>query len=190
MRRSGRGIPTAEVLRDSLTLAVIRHGRPAMGPSARLRTEFGLGSDPGLRSRQRRLAGRADGAPGDEVRGAVVVQSYDQAGRYSEEDRALLAFVAQHILTALLRKQAHEELERRVEERTRELTAEVRERQRGEKLQAALYRIADLASSELDMSEMLRRIHAVVGELMYAKNFYHRAVQRRTRHVALHLPRR
>ena len=108
------------------------------------------------------------------MRGAVVVQSYDQAGRYSEEDRALLTFVAQHILTALLRKQAHEELERHVEERTRELTAEVRERQRGEKLQAALYRIADLASSELDMSEMLRSIHAVVGELMYAKNFYHR----------------
>jgi diguanylate cyclase (GGDEF)-like protein len=162
---------SAEEIRNSLTLAVIRAGRPAMGPSERLRDEFGLAGD---------LAYGPDSADwlgvpmvgADAVRGAVVVQSYDQADRYTEEDRALLAFVAQHILTALVRKQAHEELERRVDERTRELTVEVQERQRGETLQAALYRIADLASSELDMSEMLRRIHAVVGELMYAKNFF------------------
>ncbi|HEY0661802.1 MAG TPA: EAL domain-containing protein [Lysobacter sp.] len=162
---------SAEEIRNSLTLAVIRTGRPAMGPSERLRAIFGLDGD---------LAYGPDSADwlgvpmvgADAVSGAVVVQSYDQADRYTEEDRALLAFVAQHILTALVRKQAHEELERRVEERTRELTVEVQERQRGETLQAALYRIADLASSEMDMSETLRRIHDVVGELMYAKNFF------------------
>ena len=65
-----------------------------------------------------------------------------------------------------------DELERRVEQRTRALTDEVRERQRGETLQAALYGIADLASSGLGMEDMLRRIHLVVGELMYARNFY------------------
>ncbi|MGH8482338.1 MAG: putative bifunctional diguanylate cyclase/phosphodiesterase, partial [Nevskiaceae bacterium] len=105
------------------------------------------------------------------ARGAVVVQNYERSGVYTEEDRALLTFVAQHILTALSRKQAHVELERRVKERTRELTLEVRERQHGEKLQAALYAIADLASGELAMTEMLARIHAIVGELMYARNF-------------------
>ncbi|TLY49072.1 MAG: EAL domain-containing protein [Gammaproteobacteria bacterium] len=140
-------IPVSSI-RGSLTLEVIRRGRPIMGPSARLRDEFGFGP----------------------VRN--YGQSYDKADRYSEEDRALLAFVAQHILTALVRKQAHAELEHRVKERTRELTVEVRERQRGETLQSALYNIADLASSELDMREMLRRIHLVVGELMYARNFY------------------
>jgi len=162
----------AEQIRNSLTLALIRHGRPAMGPSEQLQAEFGLERDQEVYGPD-----SADwlGVPmiaAGEVRGAVVVQSYDEAERYDEEDRALLAFVAQHILTALVRKQAQEELERRVDERTHELTVEVRERQRGEKLQAALYSIADLASSELDMSEMLRRIHAVVDELMYAKNFY------------------
>lgn len=165
-------IPASE-MRSSLTLAIIRRGRPAMGPSRNLLQEFGLdypdsdkyGPDS---ADWLGVPMVADGA----VRGAIVVQSYDDESRYTEEDRALLAFVAQHILTAMLRKQAHEELERRVEERTRELTEEVRERQRGEKLQSALYSIADLASSELDMSEMLHRIHEVVGELMYAKNFY------------------
>jgi hypothetical protein len=39
------------------------------------------------------------------------------------------------------------------------------------RLQSALYSIADLASSSLDMPEMLRQIHAVVGTLMYAENF-------------------
>ena len=161
-------IPVAE-MQGSLSLAVIRHGRSAMGPSARLREEFGGAPSYGPDSDDWL------GVPminEGEVRGAVVVQSYDQGRHYTEEDRALLGFVAQHILTALLRKQAIGELERRVEQRTRELSREVRVRLRGENLQAALYAIADLASGELDMSEMLRRIHAVVGGLMYAQNFF------------------
>ncbi len=156
----------------SLSLEVIRRAKIVMGPSVRLREEFGFG---GPVSNYGPDAADWLGVPmlsGGAVRGAVVVQSYDEADRYSEKDRALLAFVAQHILTALVRKQAHAELERRVQERTRELTVEVRERQRGERLQSALYRIADLASGELDMREMLQRIHNVVGELMYARNFY------------------
>ena len=43
---------------------------------------------------------------------------------------------------------------------------------RNERLQLALYEIADLAGGSLDMQEMLRRIHLIVGELMYADNFY------------------
>jgi diguanylate cyclase (GGDEF)-like protein len=164
----GKEIP-AERLRNSLTLAVIRSGLPAMGSSKQLREQFGL-SPPGEFGPDSAdwlgVPMVSEGA----VRGAVVVQSYDQSGRFSEEDRSLLGYVAQHILTALQRKQAHVELAHQVEDRTRALMAEVVERQRGEKLQAALYSIADLASGELDMSEMLRCIHIVVAELMYARN--------------------
>jgi PAS domain S-box-containing protein len=41
-----------------------------------------------------------------------------------------------------------------------------------EKVQDALYRIAELASAAQDMQEFYRAVHEVVGELMYARNFY------------------
>ncbi|KQY52001.1 GGDEF domain-containing protein [Lysobacter sp. Root494] len=174
----GEEIPAAR-MENSLTMAVIRNGSPAMGASEQLREQFGIAPSYEFGPDSADWLGVpmvADGV----VRGAVVVQSYDVATRYTEEDRALLGFVAQHILTALQRKQAQEDLERHVEERTRALTTEVIERQRGEKLQAALYSIADLASGELDMTEMLRRIHEIVAELMYARNLI----------IALHNPER
>ena len=40
-----------------------------------------------------------------EVRGAMVVQTYLPDIRYTGADKALLAFVAEHVLTALERKQ-------------------------------------------------------------------------------------
>ena len=43
---------------------------------------------------------------------------------------------------------------------------------RAERVQAALYRIAELASSARDMQEFYREVHAVVGGLMYANNFF------------------
>ena len=39
------------------------------------------------------------------------------------------------------------------------------------RLQTALYTVANLASAGLDMQDTLRRIHDVVGALMYARNF-------------------
>jgi transcriptional regulator with GAF, ATPase, and Fis domain len=43
---------------------------------------------------------------------------------------------------------------------------------RAERVQAALYRIAELASSTRDMQEFYREVHAVVGGLMHANNFF------------------
>ncbi|MBV2208959.1 MAG: EAL domain-containing protein [Thermomonas sp.] len=44
--------------------------------------------------------------------------------------------------------------------------------QRSEKVRQALYEISDLAASNLDVATFLRRVHVIVGELMFAENFY------------------
>jgi len=49
---------------------------------------------------------------------------------------------------------------------------EITERKHTERLQSALYRIADQANSAVDLSELYRSIHAILKELMYAKNCY------------------
>lgn len=43
---------------------------------------------------------------------------------------------------------------------------------RSEALQRALFAISDLAGSELDMPEMLKRIHGIISSLMYGENFF------------------
>ncbi len=43
---------------------------------------------------------------------------------------------------------------------------------RAERMQTALFRITELASSVQDMQEFYREVHAVVGECMYANNFF------------------
>jgi two-component system cell cycle sensor histidine kinase/response regulator CckA len=49
---------------------------------------------------------------------------------------------------------------------------DISERKRSEKLQSALYRIAATTSSAEDIDEFYAAIHGIVGELMYARNFY------------------
>jgi PAS domain S-box-containing protein len=56
--------------------------------------------------------------------------------------------------------------------RLAELEAAEAQRHHADKVQAALYRIAELASAAQDMQEFYRAVHAVVGELMYANNIF------------------
>ena len=173
---SGASTPMAE-MRGSLTWHLIRRGRALMGTPADLEKHIG-----------ETLAAFGPecidwlGVPlvrGSAIVGGIVVQSYTESARFGEEDRALLAYVAKHILTALEHKQTLKDLTRHVAERTdalREanlvLQQQVIERQRGEHLQAALFRIAELANTTDSLDEFYEAVHRVVGSLLYARNFY------------------
>lgn len=113
------------------------------------------------------------------VEGALVVQSYEPGIHYSADDQAVLEFVGSHILTALERKNSKGRLELSVQLRTLELAdanrvlqQEIIERLRAERLQAALFHIAQLAASEVSQAEFYPRVHAEVGALINAENFF------------------
>ncbi|MEO7936063.1 MAG: EAL domain-containing protein [Dokdonella sp.] len=166
-------------LPNSLTLAMIRSGESQMGPSEQVRDGMGIPHDDALGPDSEDWLGVPMIGAAAAIRGAIVVQSYLPDTRYSEEDRAILIYVAQHILTALERKQAQTDLEIRVTERTRELAdaigelqQEVTERQRGERLQRALFGIAECAAAAESLAEFYASVHGIVGELLNARNFY------------------
>src|SRR3546814_4301157 len=162
----------------SLSGALLRQGQPLFEPSEEILPKLDGPRDPSHGPDSADWLGvpmRREGR----VSGAIVVQSYLQAARYTHEDRTLLEYVAQHILTALDRRQAREQLERRVDERTRELQqanmvlqAEIIERQRAEKLQRALYSITEKSVTAGSLERFYADVHSIVGELLYARNFY------------------
>lgn len=164
-------IPESE-LPGSLTLEVIRRQKALRGPSEQLAASLGMQDDSqGPESNDwLGVPMTSDGI----TQGAVVVQSYRPEHTYSAEDEQLLSYVAEHIATALARRQSTIELERRVQQRTEALQAEVVERERAERLQTALYRITALASRHEsdDDARFYADVHSIVGELIDARNFY------------------
>jgi GAF domain-containing protein/DNA-binding response OmpR family regulator len=61
---------------------------------------------------------------------------------------------------------------RTLQARIAELEAAEAERYRAERVQNSLYRIAETASAAQDMGAFYAEMHRIVGELMYADNFY------------------
>ena len=117
---------------------------------------------------------------GNQVIGAMVVQSYDKAIRYTQEDLDILLFVSQHIVNALDRVKSRELNEQIIRERTKqlqsineELQEEINERQKVESLQQALFEISELSASvDGDMADFYASLHEVLARLISAPNCY------------------
>ncbi len=161
----------ARSIPNSLTLAMMRNAKPVRGPSNEVRARLDLTQDSSLGPDSVDWLGVPMLDQGT-VLGGVVVQSYFPEHRYSDKDQALLAYVAQHILSLLQRREAQENLERRVDERTLALQNEIVVRKRSEHLQQALFRIAEISQSNTTMDSFYSSIHKIVAELLHAKNFY------------------
>ncbi len=107
------------------------------------------------------------------VIGVMAVQSYTETTRYQEQDLDLLTFTAQHIVSAMTRLQDRERLQKAVDARTRELMAQIREREKSELLQESLFRISELTNqASLDLDKFYPMVHNIVGQLINAENFY------------------
>ncbi|WP_232769262.1 sensor domain-containing phosphodiesterase [Colwellia sp. Bg11-28] len=107
------------------------------------------------------------------VIGTITIQSYDEKIRYNENDLNLLTFAAQHIVGAMVRLQDQQRLKNAVNARTKELMAQIREREKSELLQESLYRISELTTDiELDIDTFYSKVHNIIGQLINAKNFF------------------
>ncbi|TPG11221.1 EAL domain-containing protein [Rhodanobacter glycinis] len=182
-----QGVPLHDML-HSLTWTLLQEGRPLMGSIEELKQQFGDHFVPIGPSCEHWL-----GVPllrGDRVVGGIVMQSYRADTHYSRHDLELLSYVAQHVQTALERREAHIELGRRVTDRTaalreanRVLRQQVLQRQRGERLQAALFRIAELANNSESLEKFYAAMHQVISGLLYARNFYIALVDEENGHL-------
>ncbi|MDO6489436.1 EAL domain-containing protein [Colwellia sp. 6_MG-2023] len=109
----------------------------------------------------------------DLVIGVMVVQSYNEKVRYTEQDLNMLTFTGQHVVSAMIRLQDKERLTSAVNARTQELMAQIREREKSELLQESLYRISELANdASFDIDAFYSKVHNIVGQLINATNFF------------------
>lgn len=125
--------PKERALQSGLTEYVIRSGEAKLISQARLLDLIKIGVVDRVQSSVGHSAMSTSwlGAPllvGQQVLGVIALQCYDNTYSYSEQELNLLRFVSQHIAVAISRKlnteqqkQQHEELEKRIFERTREL---------------------------------------------------------------------
>ena len=165
--------------RLSMTAQVLTSGQPLLIDAAGIGQAQAAGRFVCVGERPQFWMGAPLKNAADEVFGMIAMQVYDTSRIYSAEDRALFLVVASHVAMALDRILHRADLEETVSRRTLELSQlnaalrlEVAERKRAEHLQAALFNIAELSSQSGDMAAIYHSLHLIVGDLLYARNFY------------------
>lgn len=116
---------------------------------------------------------------GENVLGAMVVQSYNEEVRYDESDKELLTFVSQHVVNALERLQQREMMQNEIAHQTAELRhaneslmKEISVRERAERQTAVLFAISELTNISENMDSFYQSLHKEIGTLIHAENFF------------------
>lgn len=163
----------------SLTGQVLSSGQPLLIDAAGIQAAQAQGRFFCIGDRPEFWMGAPLKNASDDVFGMLAMQVYDVSRVYSAEDRALFLVVARHVAMALDRILHRADLEQTVLRRTQELSElnnalrqEVADRERAEHLQSALFQIAELSSQPGDMEALFQSLHGIVGDLLFAKNFY------------------
>lgn len=116
---------------------------------------------------------------GNQIIGVVALQSYDEKLYFDDRDCLLLAFIAEHLVTAIDHVNDKELLEINVFKRTKKLRAankrlkiEMLERQNAESMHKALLTISEKSSTSQDIDTLYPLLHREVNTVLPAKNFY------------------
>jgi PAS domain S-box-containing protein len=158
---------------------VAQSGLPALITDTRLEPRY-------IVDDERRLAEIAVPIIADGQVLGVIDSEHPQAGFFTAEHLTILSSIAAICATKLVRARAevslrdvNQQLERRIAARTVEmvqtneqLKREIGERRRAEQVQRALFEISEAVHAAVDLPSLYARIHAVIGTLMPAENFY------------------
>ncbi len=168
----------AEILRQGLTGFIMRTGKPFLLTDENFAELVASGEIRDLG------AAPVDwlGVPlhvGDQVIGAMVVQSYTEGVTYTRADRELLQFVSQHIINALERIRQREFMQAEITRQTAslrdintDLELQIAERKRAEQVASVLYAISELTNTSESMDTFFAQLHKQVGKLMINDNFF------------------
>ncbi|RLV59967.1 diguanylate cyclase [Parashewanella curva] len=116
---------------------------------------------------------------GEQVLGALVVQSYQQGVTYSDSDIELMKFICQHIAGVSERIEHQHSMEQAITIRTNELIhthnelkQEITERIQAEKLHKTLFEIASLCHDDLDDEHFYQKLSKILKQFLGDGNCY------------------
>jgi diguanylate cyclase (GGDEF)-like protein len=166
------------LLNSGLTGYVLRNGEPLLCDDNKFDELIASGDIKSLGSPSHQWLG-VPIKNQDVVSGVLVVQSYNQANTYGELELELMGFICHHISGVMERLEHHQQLEQAIVERTKELSQayekvkqEITERVKAEKLQKALFEIADLSASNVLQQDFYSRLHNIISQLIPAQNCF------------------